>query len=266
MYDRFKRRIDYLRISVTDRCNLRCAYCMPTDGGRRADRKDILTFEEIAAFTTRAAELGVVKVRLTGGEPLLRRGIAELVRMLAEVPGVRDLAMTTNAILLPRHAAGLRRAGLRRVNVSLDTVDPARYRALTRGGELARVLRGIAAAQEAGFSPIKINCVVKTGPEEPDARQVGRFCLERGLEARFIPEMDIAAGRFGVVLGGSGGDCRRCHRLRLTSDGYLKPCLFSDVAFAVRGADAAEVLRRAVAAKPRCGTASRAHGFYSIGG
>jgi cyclic pyranopterin phosphate synthase len=145
-------------------------------------------------------------------------------------------------------------------------LDPDRYRAITCGGELSAVLRGIAAAQESGFSPIKVNCVVKTGPDEPDARQVGLFCAERGLEARFIPEMNIETGRRGVVVGGSGGDCGRCNRLRLTSDGFLKPCLFSDVSFAVRGADAGEVLRRAVAAKPESGTASRAHGFYSIGG
>ncbi|MCX5795965.1 MAG: radical SAM protein [Elusimicrobia bacterium] len=266
MYDRFKRRIDYLRVSVTDRCNLRCAYCMPPGGGRLVDRKDILSFEEIAAFAARAAELGVDKIRLTGGEPLMRRGIAQLVALLAAIPGIRDLSMTTNAILLPRHAADLRRSGLRRVNVSLDTLDPGRFRALTRGGELSEVLAGIAAAQEAGFAPIKVNCVVKAGPEEPDAQEVARFCAERGLQARFIPEMDMAAGRFGVVTGGSGGDCGRCNRLRLTSDGYLKPCLFSDVAFPVRSADAGEVLRQAVAAKPECGTASRTHGFYSIGG
>ena len=266
MYDRFRRRIDYLRISVTDRCNLRCAYCMPPGGGRQARRKDILTFAEIAAFAACAAEPGVTKLRLTGGEPLLRKGIAELVRMLAPIPGLKDLSMTTNAILMTEHAADLRQAGLRRVNVSLDTVDPGRYRALTRGGDLAEVLRGIAAARKAGLSPIKVNCVVKTGRDEPDARAVARYCAQQGLEVRFIPEMDIAAGRFGVVLGGSGGDCRRCHRLRLTSDGYLKPCLFSDVAFPVRGLDPRKVIRRAVAAKPRCGTASRAHGFYSIGG
>jgi cyclic pyranopterin phosphate synthase len=266
MFDRFKRRIDYLRISVTDRCNLRCAYCMPPGGGRRAERKDILSFEEIAAFAGSAVELGIVKVRLTGGEPLMRRGVAGLVGMLAKVPGIEDLSMTTNAILMPRHAVELRRAGLQRVNVSLDTVDPERFRAITRGGELPAVLRGIAAAQEAGFSPIKVNCVVKAGPDEPDAHGVARFCAERGLEARFIPEMVLSAGRFGVVKGGSGGDCRRCNRLRLTSDGYLKPCLFSDLAFPIRGADAREVLLRAVAAKPECGTASRAHGFYSIGG
>jgi cyclic pyranopterin phosphate synthase len=239
---------------------------MPLGGGKRVERKDILSFEEIAAFVASAVELGVVKVRLTGGEPLLRQGIASLVGMLAKVPGIEDLSMTTNAILMPRHALDLRQAGLQRVNISLDTLDPERYRAITRGGELAEVLRGISAAQEAGFSPIKVNCVVKAGADEPDARAVARFCAERGLQARFIPEMDIEAGRFAVVLGGSGGDCRRCNRLRLTSDGSLKPCLFSDAAFAVRGADPREVLLRAVAAKPECGTASKAHGFYSIGG
>lgn len=266
MLDPFRRQIDYLRVSITDRCNLRCVYCMPEEGIRLIDHSSVLSFEEITEFVRCAVEMGITKVRLTGGEPLVRRGAVALVAMLAGIPGLRDLSMTTNAILLSRYAQPLRSAGLRRVNISLDTLDPEKFRAITRGGDIAEVFRGIEAAREAGLAPIKINCVVKSGPAEPDALAVKQYCEERGLIARFIDEMDIEKGQYGIVHGGSGGNCSGCNRLRLTSDGYLKPCLFNDIAFNIREMGYREALLQAVARKPQSGDKSTSHKFYNIGG
>src|SRR5438094_1835956 len=158
LLDRFNRVHNNLRISVTDRCNLRCTYCMPEDVVFM-DRSALLTFEEIAHFVRVAAPLGIDKVRLTGGEPLMRRDLPTLVRMLAGVPGLRDLGLTTNGLLLAEQARPLYQAGLRRINVSLDTLDPDCFRRVTRRDGLGRVLEGIRAAKEAGFDPVKVNAV-----------------------------------------------------------------------------------------------------------
>lgn len=266
MIDRFGRSIDYLRISVTDRCNLRCCYCMPPDGVTLVRHEDILRFEETAEVVRVAAGMGVTKVRITGGEPLVRRDIETLVHMLAEIPGIRDLSMTTNGILLPQHAEGLAAAGLDRVNVSLDAVDPDRYAAVTRGGDVRQVLAGIEAARRAGLDPVKLNCVVGGANDPRNADDVARFARDHGLDVRFIPQMDLAAGRFGIVQGGSGGDCPRCNRLRLSSDGQIRPCLFSDLGFSVRELGAAEALRRALEGKPQSGSACTNHRIHAIGG
>lgn len=266
MLDRFDRPINYLRISVTDRCNLRCVYCMPVEGIRHIDQRSMLSFEEIAEFTKCAVEMGITKVRLTGGEPLVRKGIVSLVKMLALIRGIQDLSMTTNAILLPQYAMELKQAGLHRVNVSLDTIDPKEYAEITRGGDIQSAFQGIESARVAGLSPIKINCVIRESPDEPRALMVQRFCEERDLVARFICEMDIEKGQHGVVHGGSGGDCAHCNRLRLTSDGFLKPCLFNDIAFSIRKMDFREALRMAIGQKPECGGISTSHKFYDIGG
>jgi cyclic pyranopterin phosphate synthase len=253
VFDRYQRCIDYLRISVTDRCNLRCTYCMPAAGVPLRSHAEMLSFEEIAAFTQAAVALGITKVRLTGGEPLVRRGIVDLVRMLAGIENLDDLALTTNGTLLPEMAVALADAGLRRVNVSLDAIDPGRYAAITRGGDVGLALAGIAAAERAGLSPVKLNCVVDHSPEEPDARDVAEFARLAGCEVRFVRRMDLAAGIFHKVIGGEGGDCVRCNRLRLTCDGRLRPCLFDDQDFDVRALGADAALRLAVAAKPAGG-------------
>ncbi|MFH0940104.1 MAG: radical SAM protein [Planctomycetota bacterium] len=273
MYDCFNRRINYLRVSVTDRCNLRCVYCMPGRGGSRTaptareiiPHARILSLEEIRDAVAAGARLGIDKVRLTGGEPLVRNGIVDLVRMLAAIQGLNDLSMTTNGVLLARFARDLRNAGLQRVNISLDALDAARYAALTRGGRVSDVLEGIDAARDVGFMPIKINCVVAVDADEPDARAVAAYAAERGLEARFIRRMEPRAGRFSRVLGGDGGDCARCNRLRLSSDGLLVPCLFSDLAFSIRELGVEAAFRAAVAAKPERGLRSR-RDLYSLGG
>ncbi|KPL14742.1 radical SAM protein [candidate division WOR_3 bacterium SM1_77] len=266
MLDRFNRRIYYLRISVTDRCNLRCVYCMPTEGVSLIPRHEILSFEEICEVATTAVEMGMDRIRLTGGEPLVRRNIVDLVSMIAEIEGVRDLAMTTNGVLLEEFAKPLVEAGLRRVNISLDTMDADRYAYLTGGGDIRRVLAGIEAAKKAGLTPIKLNCVVRESSDEPDAQQVAQFADQNGLIVRFIRQMNIAEGTFWVVQGGTGGNCAQCNRLRLTSNGMIKPCLFNDIMFSVRELGIRDAIERAVEAKPERGIKSVNHTFYNVGG
>lgn len=189
--DTFGRRHNNLRVSVTDRCNLRCTYCMPEDV-TFLDKTELLTFEEITHFVTVAASLGVDKVRLTGGEPLMRRDLPALARMVVAVPGIRDVGMTTNGLLLARHAADLHAAGLRRLNVSLDTLDPGRFRELARRDGVEQVVEGLLAAKAVGFT-IKLNAVAVRGFIEHDAAPLARFCREHGFELRFIEYMPIGA-------------------------------------------------------------------------
>jgi len=195
--DNHSRTINYLRISVTDRCNLRCRYCMPEDGVPWRPHGDILRYEEIEQVVRAAAELGIHKVRLTGGEPLVRPGLPDLVRMLVPIPGIDDLSMTTNGTLLARFADDLADAGLDRVNVSLDTLRPDRFRHITRCGDLDDVLRGIAAAREAGLTPIKINVVVVRGWNDDEIVDLARKTVDPGWNVRFIELMPIGSG--GVV-------------------------------------------------------------------
>ncbi|MFH1530306.1 MAG: radical SAM protein [Pseudomonadota bacterium] len=266
MYDRFQRRIDYLRISVTDRCNLRCVYCRPAEGVVLFPREEVLTLEEIHDVAAAAVDMGIRKIRLTGGEPLVRKGIVGLVARLARLPGLEDLAMTTNATHLVDLAPQLKAAGLRRVNVSLDTLDPDRFRTLTRGARIEDVLAGIEAARNAGLTPIKLNCVVRVSSDEPDARMVRAYAKQHGYQARFIREMNLETGDSWVVEGGSGGDCRRCGRLRLTSRGDVLPCLFSDLGYNIRALGVREAIVAAVHHKPESGRCSRDHSFLSVGG
>ena len=191
--DNFNRPISYLRISVTDRCNLRCVYCMPPEGVPWRSHEEILRYEEIELIVRAAASLGISKVRLTGGEPLVRLGFVELVRMLARIPGIDDLAMTTNGTLLARYAAELAQAGLKRVNVSLDTLQPERFRQITRWGDLAPVFEGIAAAREAGLVPLKVNTVVVRGLNDDEVVDFARLTLEGDWHVRFIELMPLGA-------------------------------------------------------------------------
>jgi cyclic pyranopterin phosphate synthase len=192
LVDTFGRVHNNLRISVTDRCNLRCVYCMPEDV-TFMDRAELLTFEEIAHFVRVAATLGIDKIRLTGGEPLMRRDLHKLVRMIAPIAGIRDIGLTTNALLLGPQAQALFDAGLRRLNVSLDTLDPGRFRELSRRDGVDDVLAGLDAARAAGFTKIKINAVAIRGFIEHDAVPLARFCRDNGFELRFIEYMPIGA-------------------------------------------------------------------------
>ena len=266
LIDKYGRKITYLRISITDRCNLRCRYCMPVEGIKLIPHERIMRYEEIRDFVEVAVELGINKVRITGGEPLVRRGVVELVRMLAQIHRIEDLSMTTNGILLSKYAEELADAGLMRVNISLDTLDPERYHYITRVGNLNDVLEGIKAAENAGLSPIKINCVIDKSPNEPDAQMVKRFAEEHNYQVRFIPKMDIENGKFSIVIGGIGGNCPICNRIRLTSDGFVKPCLFSDMKFDARKLGYRRAIELAVENKPERGTISKSNKFYNIGG
>lgn len=266
MYDRFNRLIDYLRISVTDRCNLRCRYCMPEEGIRLLKHEDILTFDEIMKFTRVAVDRGIRKVRITGGEPLVRKGIVTLVGMIASIRGINDLSMTTNGALLGQYAQDLSDAGLQRINISLDTVDQNKYAYITRTGSLSDVFRGIEAAKKAGLNPVKINCVVKESKDEENAKAVASYCREHDLEIRYIRQMDLVSGSFRKVEGGAGGNCQTCNRLRLTSDGKLKPCLFDDAEFDIRELGYLRAIDLAIGVKPGKGSRNSRNGFYNIGG
>ena len=272
--DKFGRIHDNLRISVTDRCNIRCFYCMPEEGVQFTDRAEILSFEEIERFVRAAVPLGVTKLRLTGGEPLVRRDLPRLIERLVAIPGIRDIALTTNAVLLGKYASDLYSAGLRRLNIHLDTLDRERFLQITRRDDLPRVLAGIDEAVRVGFEKIKFNVVAVKGLIEPDIVPMARFCRERGFEPRYIefmpldsqalwgrkrvltademiamiseeigpleavPDADPRApateyryadggGRVGFIASVSKPFCLNCNRIRLTSDGKLRYCLFA---------------------------------------
>jgi cyclic pyranopterin phosphate synthase len=239
---------------------------MPEEGIQLLRHADILTFDEITSFTKAAVENGVTKVRLTGGEPLVRKGITALVRMISDIPGITDLSMTTNGILLKQHAAELKSAGLHRVNISLDTVDPVKFATITREGNVYDVFKGIEAAKSEGLLPVKINCVIIESKEEEDARGVTKFCADNNLEIRYIRQMDLVRGHFSTVDGGTGGDCTMCNRLRLTANGKLKPCLFDNIEFDIRKLGYDEAIRLAIELKPACGSVNETGAFYNIGG
>ncbi len=195
LIDAFGRRINYLRVSITDRCNLRCLYCMPEEGVPLQAHGQILRYEEIERLVRIAAGLGINKVRITGGEPLVRPGVTDLVHLLARVPGIQDLAMTTNGVLLSRHAHALAQAGLMRVNVSLDTLKADRFARLARRDHLAEVLQGLDAAEAAGLSPVKLNMVVIRGLNDDEVADFARLTLSRGWHMRYIEVMPLGEGR-----------------------------------------------------------------------
>jgi len=266
MLDKFNRRINYLRISVTDRCNLRCVYCMPAEGIKLIEHNDILSFEEILDVVKVGVENGITKIRLTGGEPLVRKGIVDLVSKISEFKEITDFGMTTNGLLLDKYAQQLADAGLHRINISLDTLDPDKFREITRGGNIFDVFKGINAAQKAGLLPIKINVVIQKSKDEPDAKAVSEFCKENNLEVRFIHVMQLDKGEFSVVEGGDGGNCAICNRLRLTANGLIKPCLFSNIEYNVREFGVEQAYMLAIGNKPKRGTFNEVGQFYNIGG
>lgn len=314
MRDQFEREITYLRVSVTDLCNLRCRYCMP-EGVCQKRHEDILSFEEIVEIVSAAAELGVRKVRITGGEPLVRRGCVDLVRMVAAIPGIGEVDMTTNGVLLARDAAALKAAGLKRVNISLDSLDPGKYKDITGGGDLKAAVAGIKAAFDAGLTPVKINTVLIGGFNDDEIPAFVELTRRYPVELRFIELMPMGGqfgkeayvpgsrvlelvpalapipqdggvaqlyrlpdgkGRVGLISPLSRHFCGTCNRLRLTSEGNLKPCLHSDQEILVRGKHGQELLdtlKEAILNKPRMhGTLDADHlsqagrAMHTIGG
>lgn len=275
MKDRYGRVIDYLRLSVTDLCNLRCLYCMPEKGVPKKDHRDILSVEEIEEIVAAAIDCGVTKVRVTGGEPLVRRGIVEICRRIGALPGVEKLCMTTNGVLLRQYAEDLHKAGVTRLNISLDTLDPEKYKKLTRMGTLEDVLGGIEEAFRVGFKEIKINTVLIGGVNDDEIADMAALTKERDIHVRFIELMPIGEcaewdrerfipnekvlealpgleeagvsgvarlyrlpghkGTIGLISPISSHFCPSCNRVRVTADGRLKPCLHSAEEINLRG-------------------------------
>jgi GTP 3',8-cyclase len=201
MIDSYNRDINYIRVSITDRCNLRCKYCMPKEGVSLLGHNDILRYEEILRIVHTAVQLGIVKVRVTGGEPLVRRGVLEFLKSLKQIEGLREVTLTTNGMLLEECAEGLFEAGIRRVNISLDSLDPEKYHQITRGGDLAKVLRGISLAGRIGFHPIKINVVVIKGYNENEIADFAAISCEKPYQIRFIELMSLGPAVFGMSDG-----------------------------------------------------------------
>ena len=194
MKDCFGREINYMRISVTDLCNLRCEYCMPEEGTKKLKHSDILSFEETVDIVRAAAELGINKIRITGGEPLVKPDIVDLCQKISSVPGINEVSMTTNGVLLDKMAKDLKAAGINRINISLDTLDPQKYKRITRIGELSDALTGIKAAEAAGMYPIKINTVLIGGFNDDEIEEFVELTRERDIEQRFIELMPIGEG------------------------------------------------------------------------
>lgn len=294
MYDRFGREIYYLRISVTDLCNLRCIYCMPEEGVKKRRHEDILTIEEIEEIVQASASCGITKVRVTGGEPLVRKGIIDICQRVASIAGIRELCLTTNGILLPGFADKLKAAGVNRLNISLDSVDPDSYAKITRNGSLEGALAGLKAALDAGFKDVKINAVLIGGlndGEIPDLLELTRryranvrfielmpigecagWAQSRFVSASMVleiaPELAEAGsdgvaklyrlpgglGTVGLISPISSHFCPSCNRIRISSDGKLKPCLHSAEEINLRGLHGEELesaIRSSIFEKPQ---------------
>jgi cyclic pyranopterin phosphate synthase len=300
--DSIGRNINYLRLSVTDRCNMRCFYCMPKEGVEKKPHEAVLSYEELQLIAETAVGLGIEKIRITGGEPLVRAGIIGFLEKLAQINGLRHLALTTNGLLLEKLAANLYNAGVQRLNVSLDSLNPETFGEITRGGDLKSVLAGLDAAEWAGFPPPKLNCVIMRGVNDGEILDFVEMTRSRGNSIRFIeympamkeddwqrycisgeeilqrisarytletidkgpfagPSRDFripgARGSIGIITAVSGHFCNECNRIRVTSTGQAKGCLFSDektdlLPF-LRPPDReglAGVLRRIVSTKP----------------
>lgn len=305
LIDSFRRKINYLRISVTDRCNLRCVYCMPEKGIKTCHPALILSYEEIVRFARIAVGRGIRKIRITGGEPLVRRGLPELVRKLSATGGLEDLGLTTNGVLLKEYAHELCQAGLKRINVSLDSLRPDRYYEITRGAKLIKVLEGLEEVEKTSMRPIKINVVAIRGRNDDEINDFARLAMNRPYQVRFIEFMPMdgegrwskeqylpaweimerisswaklipveqkglqgpaklfrfegGCGEIGFISPISDHDfCSNCNRLRLTADGKLRSCLFSDAETDLRavlrgGADdeaIGQLLDRVISFKP----------------
>ena len=284
MTDRCGRAITYLRLSVTERCNLRCRYCMPENGICKKRHEDMLTEDEMIRAVEAASSLGMSKLRITGGEPLVKKNILSICERVAAVEGIREVCLTTNGTLLSGMAGALKAAGVSRLNISLDTLDPDKYAGITRRGVLSDALRGIEAALAAGFSRIKLNAVLIGGFNDGEIPDLAELTVRYPVDVRFIELMPMTAGEFGpeaylpcsAVLdalpallpqpddggvarlfrlpGGLGNVglispinahfCASCNRIRLTADGRLKPCLHSPLEYSVKGLSREEMILR----------------------
>jgi cyclic pyranopterin phosphate synthase len=239
---------------------------MPAGGIKLMRHEDILSYEEITETVRTLIPFGIQKIRFTGGEPLVRKGFEKLVKMVAGIEGIEDISITTNGILLVDKAQQLAENGLDRVNISLDTLDTERYKKLTRGGDLSKVLKGIEAAKKAGLNPVKINCVKTADFDPKEQADLKYFCTENNLQLRYIRQMNLSEGEFWQVEGGEGGNCKSCNRIRLMANGDFKNCLFGEQAFNLRELGIIPAFEQAIASKPLCGSMNTKNEFYNIGG
>lgn len=300
--DTIGRKINYLRMSVTDRCNLRCSYCMPAQGIKKRAQCDMLSYEQLFRIAKASVAIGVEKIRITGGEPLVRKGILDFLASVKQIPGLKKLVLTTNGVFLEEMAGDLRRAGVESINISLDSLRPEVFASITRGGDLSRVLAGIAAAEKTGFKHLKINMVVMRGVNDDELLDFAALTVNKPINVRFIEYMPTlkeknwqaqmvsgdellarlssrynlhkvthealdgpavnyqiqgAAGKLGFITPISSHFCQDCNRIRVTSSGAVKSCLFDDGKMNLKphlenGDDLAlqEVLRRVAKMKP----------------
>lgn len=301
--DHFGRKINYLRLSVTDRCNLRCDYCMPEKGVAKLQHRDVLTYEQLYTLAEQSVALGIEKIRITGGEPLVRKEIVPFLETLAKISGLKQLVLTTNGVLLKHMAGDLKKAGVQRLNISLDSLKPDIFKRITRRGDLSKVLEGISVAEAVGF-PIKLNMVVMRGINDDEIFDFAKLTLDKPLAVRFIEYMPVikscdwqklvvpgdeilnqlaqrfpfapivkgeacgpareykikgSAGSVGVITPLSGHFCGDCNRIRITCEGMMRTCLFSDqevdlkpVLTTGRDADVQELMRSVIKSKPAC--------------
>ena len=315
MKDSFNREIDYLRISLTDLCNLRCIYCMPSKGVEKKSHDQILSVERIKELVESFASLGIKKVRLTGGEPLVRKGFIDIVKAIRSIPSIEEICLTTNGTLLKEFAKPLKDAGLDRLNISLDTLNEEKYHRLTRVGNISDVLEGIKEAKRVGFKDIKVNCVLIHNFNDDELEAFKDFAVSNELTVRFIELMPIgeslklskdsyisnnivldtlkgliplgsdevasyyqipnSKAKIGLISPLSHMFCEKCSRIRLTSDGKIKPCLHSSLEIdttGLSGEELKEILKKAILSKPKEhnlhkeGRSSSKRGMSEIGG
>lgn len=283
MQDKFGRTITYLRLSVTDLCNLRCKYCMPEKGICKKHHDEMLSEDEMVLAVEAAASIGIKKIRITGGEPLVKKNILSICERVSKVSGIDELCVTTNGILLKNYAKGLLEAGVQYLNISLDTLDAEKYKEITRGGDLHKVLDGIEEAIKVGFKKIKLNAVLINGFNDNEIRQLAELTIDKPIDMRFIelmpmidtafdenayvpvtkvldvlPELEVlkvdgvaklykfpnSLGSIGLISPVSDNFCASCNRIRLTADGKFKPCLHSSDEFSIKGLDFAGMLEQ----------------------
>ncbi len=269
LIDSFGRTVNYLRISLTDKCNYRCTYCKTGEGVSLKSYKDILRYEEIERIVQAAAALGINKIRLTGGEPLVKKNVVHLVERIGTIGELAEINMTTNGSLLTTSMArALKQAGLTRINISLDTLDRDKFTQLTRGGNIDDVLNGIFAAKDANLEPVKINMVIfhDTTPDEIAALR--SFCDQHQLKLQTIKHFSLYELKdpAGALTADRPPKCQDCNRLRITADGFIKPCLFSSDEIKIDLANIKDSIRKAVMAKPESGRSCKNRTMCQIGG
>ncbi len=265
MLDSYDRQITYLRISVTDRCNLRCTYCMPPEGITSLPKSKILRFDQIEEIVRAAATLGIRKIRITGGEPLVRKDTPKLIASLKKIEGIEFVGITTNGTLLRRFQKDLVESKVDRINISLDTLDPERYQTLTRGGNITSVLDGIVAMREVNI-PVKLNMVVGVSTSKEDIARMQDFATQQGVDLQLIKEYRLTEEKQDTQEYHRPPKCEGCDKIRLLADGTLMPCLHGGNEIPIDMDSIEETLQAARPSKPQRGTTTHSRTVGEIGG